>query len=102
MRKLKEIKELQERLDKLERRIDDARVAFDDYQAFDAQVAHSIQRILNTHGAITVKHYLNDKEIKIELVKNQIKALDDESRDLERLLEQIKEIKKKYGHKEQK
>lgn len=102
MRILKEIKELQERLDKLERRIDDARVAFDDYQAFDTQVARSVQRILNTYGAITVKHYLDHKEIKIELVKNQINALEAESRDLARLQKQIKEIKKKYGHEEQK
>lgn len=97
MRKTKErIDELETKVDHLIERVDNLR---DDIHGnrFKAMVASALQDVIDTHQAITIRHYLNDKEITTKLVKDELRALEQQQSDLECTLENVKETIKKYG-----
>ena len=86
------VEHLIERVDKLR---DDIRCI--DGDGLNARVAYALQEVLDTHQAITIRHYLNDKEITTKIVKDELRELEQQQGDLEYALKNVKEALKKYG-----
>ena len=95
-----------ERLDELEAKVDHLIERMDSlrdyvYEGdFKKQVAYALQDMLDTHQAITIRHYLNGKEITTKIVKDELKELKQQQSELEWALEQIKDIRQKYENSE--
>ena len=61
------------------------------------EVARALADVLDKNQGLTIRHYLNDKEITTKLVKDELKELKQQQSDLEWTLKQVKETIKKYG-----
>lgn len=80
-------------------RQDRLRDDFDIFKTHDlrAEVARALADVLEKDQAITIRHYLNDKEIATKLVRDELKELKQQQCDLEWTLKNVKETIKKYG-----
>ena len=61
------------------------------------EVARALADVLEKDQAITIRHYLNDKEITTKLVRDELKELKQLQSDLEWALKITKDALKKYG-----
>lgn len=61
------------------------------------EVARALADVLEKDQAITIRHYLNDKEITTKLVRDELKELKQRQSDLEWALKATKDALKKYG-----
>ena len=73
-----EINALEKENDKLENEKD-----------LQARVAYALQQVLDTNQAITIRHFIDDKEVTTKLLRNEVKDLHRKRSDLERLLDAI-------------
>ena len=80
-----------DRLDEIEGLIDllDAKVSkLQDaiFTDFDSRVAKAMQRILDVDQALTIRHYINGKEVVTKLIKEEIIELEAKQKELEKAL----------------
>ena len=92
----KRLDNLETNIERLERSVDDLR-SYVYTDGFKSKIAYALQEILDTNQAITIKHYLNDKEITTKLVKDELRELEQRQSDLEWALKATKDALKKYG-----
>ena len=99
LRTRKRLDELEAKVDHLIERVDKLRddIRYIDEDGLNARVAYALQEVLDTHQAITIRHYLNDKEITTKIVKDELRELEQQQGDLEYALKNVKEALKKYG-----
>lgn len=95
-RKHKEsIAEIESQIDVIRKNIDIIRN--DIYgDEFISRVSYALQRILDTNQTISITHYVNDKEITTKLIRDELAELRQDESELSILLDNIKEMKKKY------
>lgn len=95
----KRLDELEAKVDHLIERVDRLRddIEWIDSDSLNSRVAYALQDVIEKHQAITIKHYLNDKEITTKLVKDELRELKQQQSDLEWTLKQVKETIEKYG-----
>lgn len=95
----KRLDELEAKVDHLIERVDRLRddIEWIGSDSLNSRVAYALQDVIDKHQEITIRHYLNDKEITTKLVKDELKALEQQQSDLEWTLKQVKETIKKYG-----
>ena len=77
--------ELAERINALDKELDKLKGEKD----LEARVAYALQKVLDTNQAITIRHYINDKEITTKLLRDEVKDLHRKHSDLKRLLGEI-------------
>ena len=92
----KRLGELEARVEHLTKRVDKL---CDDMrnEAFLSRVADAVQRVLDTHQAITIRHYVDKKEVTTKLIKDELRELEQQQSELEWALKGVKEVRKKYG-----
>lgn len=91
----KRLDELEAHIDLIDRSLDNLRDYVYD-NGFKSEIARALQEVLDTHQGMTIRHYLNDKEITTKLVKDELKELKQQQSELEWALERIKDIRQKY------
>lgn len=66
-------------------------------EAFLSRVADAMQKVLDTHQAITIRHYVDKKEVTTKLIKDELRELEQQQREIEWVLKNVKEVREKYG-----
>lgn len=85
-------KELAERISALEiNALEKENDKLEDEKDFQARVAYALQQVLDTNQAITIRHYIDDKEVTTKLLRDEVKELHRKHSDLKRLLGEIDE-----------
>lgn len=97
MRKTKErIDELEAQVEHLTERVDKLRDdMYDD--AFLSRVSYALQKVLETQQAITIKHYVEGKEVTTKLLRDEWAKLHQEETELSIVLDNIRNLKEKYN-----
>lgn len=95
LRNGKRLEEIEAQLEHLTQRVDRLRDSMYD-DAFLSRVSYALQKVLDTNQAITITHYVNDKEVTTKLIRDELKQLYQEESELSTLLDNIREIKEKY------
>ena len=85
MFKGRRFEELAERINALDKELDELK----DEKELQARVACALQRVLDTNQAITIRHYINDKEVTTKLLRDEIKNLHRKRSELERVLGEV-------------
>jgi len=88
--------ELEAQVEHLIKRVDKLRDDMYD-EAFLSRVADAMQEVLDTHQAITIRHYVDKKEVTTKLIKDELSELEQQQRELEWALKNVKEVREKYG-----
>lgn len=96
MRKTRErIDELEAQVEHLIKRVDKLRDdTYDD--AFLSRVSYALQKVLETQQAITIKHYVEGKEVTTKLLRDEWAKLHQEETELSIVLDNIRELKERY------
>lgn len=96
MRKTRErIDELEAQVEHLIKRVDKLRDdIYDD--AFLSRVSYALQKVLETQQAITIKHYVEGKEVTTKLLRDEWAKLHQEETELSIVLDNIRELKERY------
>lgn len=98
MRKTKErIDELEAQVEHLTKRVDKLRDDICD-DAFLSRVSYALQKVLETQQAITIKHYVEGKEVTTKLLRDEWAELHQEETELSIVLDNIRELKEKYDN----
>lgn len=92
----KRVEEVEAQLEHLTDRVDRLRDSMYGDE-FLSRVAYALRKVLDTNQAITITHYVNDKEVTTKLVRDELKELQREESELSTLLDNIRDIKEKYG-----
>ena len=98
----KELDELDAKIDLLERYVDKIREDMYEKGWLESRVAYALERVLETHQGMTIKHYLGKKEITTKIVRDEVAELEQQQYELEDALERVKKITDKYKHKKAK
>lgn len=92
----KRLDELEARIDLIDRSLNNLRdYVYDD--GFKSEIALALQEVLDTHQGMSIRHYVNNKEITTKLIKDELEELNQQQAELEWALKQIKNIRQKYG-----
>lgn len=84
------IEELEAQVEHLTERVD--RLADNvNGDGFMSRLAYAIQKVLDTHQYIQIRHYINDQEVTTKLIKEKSRELEQKKGDLERILKEIDE-----------
>ena len=87
MFKDRRFEELAERINALDKELDEIK----DEKELQARVAYALQRVLDTNQAITIRHYIDDKEVTTKLLRDEVKNLHRKRLELERVLGEVDE-----------
>lgn len=95
----KRLDELEANMEHLIERQDKLRDDFETLMVDDlrVEVARALADVLEKDQALTIRHYLNDKEITTKLVRDEILELKQQQDELEWALKTTRDTLKKYG-----
>lgn len=90
MKTKERIEELEAQVEHLTERVD--RLADNvNGDGFMSRLAYAVQRLLDDHQYIQIRHYINEQEVTSKLIKDKTRALEQKKNDLERLLKELDE-----------
>lgn len=94
----KRLEELEIQVDHLTKKVDRLR---DDMfsDVLLSRVSSALQKVLETQQAITIKHYVEGKEVTTKLLRDEWAKLHQEETELSIVLDNIRELKEKYDAK---
>ena len=94
----KRLEELEIQVDHLTKKVDRLR---DDMSSdvLLSRVSFALQKVLETQQAITIKHYVEGKEVTTKLLRDEWAKLHQEETELSIVLDNIRELKEKYDAK---
>jgi hypothetical protein len=99
MKTRKRIEELEAQIDFLGKRVDKLRDdMYDDDDMFLSRVSYALQKVLETEQTITIKHYVEGKEVTTKLMRDEWAKLHQEETELSIVLDNIRELKEKYDN----
>lgn len=92
----KRLEELEAQVEHLTARVDKLR---DDIygDAFLSRVSYALQKVLETEQAITIKRYVEGKEVTTKLLRDEWAKLHQEEAEVSIVLDNIRELKEKYN-----
>ena len=94
----KRLEELEAQVEHLTERVDKLRDdIYDD--AFLSRVSYALQKVLETEQAITIKHYVEGKEVTTKLLRDEWAKLHQEEAEVSIVLDNIRKLKEKYDAK---
>lgn len=100
--KQKDLDEIIERIEILEKHVQRIREDIYEQGWIESRVAYALERVLETHQGMTIRHYLGKKEITTKIVRDEVAELEQQQYELEDALERVKNITDKYKHKKAK